>query len=694
KIVAAGRSWTLHFTKTGSQTSYIKVWLVGFAGSGVSLFLFGLFSTLLFTRFKERQVAALATELKRSENEYRLLIENSHDIIYTLTAEGAFTFVSPAWNLILGHPTNQIIGQSLQQFIHPEDSEVFKSFMSIVIGKGQRHKGVEYRVRNVEGSWCWHTTTAVPLKSEDGTVFGYEGIARDITDRKKVEEEQRQLSKSIEQISEAVMIAKTDGTIIYVNPAFEKITGYSRAEALGKNPRILKSGRHDEAFYRELWGTLGKGDVWAGHLFNRKKDGAIYEEEATISPVHDAAGKIVSYVAVKRDVTPEMVLQRQLLQAQKLESVGRLAGGVAHDFNNLLMVVGGYASLLMKRLPEEDPGHLMLHEISRAVARGAALTQQLLAFGRKQVVQIRQIQLNTVIEESENMLKQLLREDIHVVLKLAPDLVPVMGDSNRIGQCLMNLMINARDAMPKGGTLTVETSNVDSASTGSLGFEKLQEGMYAMLSVRDNGVGMTLEVQSHLFEPFYTTKDRGKGSGLGLSIVHGIVKQHGGHLAVHSQVGEGTVFRILLPKFQEKTSSDRTPSKLDKKSKSGKETILLVEDEEALRKVTTEILRSAGYRVIHASGAEEALGILREPKNIICLMLSDVVMPGMQGTELSEVALGLRPTLKVALMSGYSDDRIMERVVSQKNVTFLPKPISDDQLLRKLREMIEGGPSL
>ncbi|MEI6611042.1 MAG: PAS domain S-box protein, partial [Deltaproteobacteria bacterium] len=610
---------------------------------------------------------------------------------YTLTAEGVFTFVSPAWTVLLGHPTEQIIGQSLQQFIHPEDSEVFELFMSIVIGKGQRHEGVEYRVRNAEGSWCWNTTTAVPLKGEDGRVIGYEGIARDITDHKKVEEEQRQLFTGIEQISEAIMIAKPDGTIIYVNPAFEKITGYSRAEALGKNPRILKSGRHDEAFYRELWGTLGQGSVWAGHLFNRKKDGAIYEEEATISPVHDAAGKIVSYVAVKRDVTPEMVLQRQLLQAQKLESVGRLAGGVAHDFNNLLMVVGGYTSLLMKRLPEEDPGHFMLHEISRAAARGAALTQQLLAFGRKQVVQIRQIQLNTVIEEFENMLKQLLREDIHVVLKLAPDLVPVMGDSNQVGQILMNLMINARDAMPKGGTLTVETSNIDAGSAGSLGFEALPEGRYAMLSVRDTGVGMSPEVQSHLFEPFYTTKDQGKGSGLGLSIVHGIVKQHGGHIAVQSQVGEGTVFRILLPKSQESFSSGRTSPKRNEKSEGGKETILLVEDEEALRKVTTEILRSAGYRVIHASGAEEALGILREPKNIICLMLSDVVMPGMQGTELSEVALGLRPTLKVALMSGYSDDRIMERVISQKNVTFIPKPISADQLLRKLREMIGGG---
>jgi CheY-like chemotaxis protein len=266
-----------------------------------------------------------------------------------------------------------------------------------------------------------------------------------------------------------------------------------------------------------------------------------------------------------------------------------------------------------------------------------------------------------------------------------------MGDSNQVGQILMNLIINARDAMPKGGTLTVETSNVDSASTVSLGFEELPEGRYAMLSVRDTGVGMSLEVQSHLFEPFYTTKEQGKGSGLGLSIVHGIVKQHGGHIAVQSQVGEGTVFRILLSESQEKSLSGRTSPKLNEKSEGGTETILLVEDEEALRKVTTEILRSVGYRVIHASGAEEALRILRDPKNIICLMLSDVVMPGMQGTDLSEEALRMRPTLKVALMSGYSDDRIMERVISQKNVTFIPKPISDNQLLRGLREMIDGG---
>ena len=424
-------------------------------------------------------------------------------------------------------------------------------------------------------------------------------------------------------------------------------------------------------------------------------DGSIHDIRALAAVQRDATGKALRMVGTNWDFTERKRaeeekerMQAQIYQARKMESVGHLAGGVAHDFNNLLMVVGGYASLLLKRLPEEHPGYRMIGEIRKSVVRGGALTQQLLAFGGKQVTQIRRIGLNQVVEESRNMLKQLLPENVQMIQNCAPDLVPVMGDFSQMGQVLMNLIINARDAMPKGGTLTLETENMDARSTVSLGFESVPEGKYARLTVRDDGAGMTREVQSHLFEPFFTTKEKGKGTGLGLSIVHGIVVRLGGYLVVQSQVGKGSAFHILLPEAQE-TPAVKPESSLPKpKMEANTETILLVEDEEMLRRVTTEILRSEGYRVIHAGEAKEALLALNDSSVKIHLMLSDVVMPGMQGTDLAEEALRLRPEIKVILMSGYSENRIMDQMISRNEVLFLSKPIPEEHLLRKLREVL------
>ena len=429
-------------------------------------------------------------------------------------------------------------------------------------------------------------------------------------------------------------------------------------------------------------------------------DGSIHDIRALAAVQRDATGKALRMVGTNWDFTERKRaeeekerMQAQIYQARKMESVGHLAGGVAHDFNNLLMVVGGYASLLLKRLPEEHPGYRMIGEIRKSVVRGGALTQQLLAFGGKQVTQIRRIGLNPVVEESSNMLKQLLPANIQVIRNCATDLVSVMGDSNQMGQVLMNLIINARDAMPKGGTLTLETTNMDARSTVSLGFESVPEGKYARLSVRDDGVGMTREEQSHLFEPFYTTKEKGKGTGLGLSIVHGIIVRNGGHLAVQSQVGKGSAFHILLPEVQETPAVKPEASSSEPTRGANTETILLVEDEEALRKVTVELLRSEGFRVIHASEAKEALLSLNDSSVKIHLMLSDVMMPGMQGTELAEDAIRLRPELKVILMSGYSENQIVDQMIARDKVIFLSKPVPEEQLLRELREVLDGGES-
>ena len=510
-------------------------------------------------------------------------------------------------------------------------------------------------------------------------------VRREIHEAERRRQQQR-LSTAIEQVAEMVFITDPDGTIRYVNPAFEKTTGYSLHEALGQNPRILKSGKHDLDFYREMWRTLTHGKTWIGQVTNKKKDGTLYEEETTISPVLDSAGKIVSYVAVKRDVTGEMESRRQLLQSQKIEVVGRLAGGVAHDFNNLLMVIGGYASLLLRRMPANDSNRHMAEEIRQTTERAAALTRQLLIFSRKQVVQAQRLDLNETLKEVNKMIRQMLGESIKVVKCGGKKLDPVMADPTQIQQVLMNLVVNAHDAMPGGGTLTLETRNVTLPSPE---FTGIPEGEYVLLSIRDTGEGMTPEVQSHMFEPFYTTKDRNKGTGLGLAIVHGIVTTAGGHISVQSRVGEGSAVRILFPKAQGIPRGKRSPVRRGKSS-GGTETILLVEDDEKVREVLSQLMQSHGYRVLEVADANQAIVICRGSIARVHLMLSDVVMPGMNGLDLAMMAIRERPDLKVVLMSGYSDSNIMDQIASRNDLVFLPKPIPDDQLLRKLREVLDG----
>ena len=510
-------------------------------------------------------------------------------------------------------------------------------------------------------------------------------VRREIHEAERRRQQQR-LSTAIEQVAEIVFITDPDGTIRYVNPAFEKTTGYSPREALGQNPRILKSGKHDPDFYQEMWRTLTQGKTWIGHVTNKKKDGTLYEEETTISPVLDSAGKIVSYVAVKRDVTGEMESRRQLLQSQKIEVVGRLAGGVAHDFNNLLMVIGGYASLLLRRMPANDSNRHMAEEIRQTTERAAAITRQLLIFSRKQVVQAQRLDLNETLKEVDKMIRQMLGESIKVVKCGGKKLDPVMADPTQIQQVLMNLVVNAHDAMPVGGTLTLETRNVTLPSPE---FPGIPEGEYVLLSIRDTGEGMTPEVQSHMFEPFFTTKDRNKGTGLGLAIVHGIVTTAGGHISVQSRVGEGSVFRILFPKAQGMPHGKRFPSRR-RKTSGGTETILLVEDDEKVREVLSQLLQFHGYQVLEVADANQAIVICRGSIARVHLMLSDVVMPGMNGLDLAMMAIRERPDLKVVLMSGYSDSNIMDQIASRNDLVFLPKPIPDDQLLRKLREVLDG----
>jgi two-component system cell cycle sensor histidine kinase/response regulator CckA len=657
-----------------------------------------------------------------------------------------------------------------------------------------------------------------------GIVVVHQSLALGHIDRERVEatgaasyavEMLRKLSRAVEQSPASVVITDTKGDIEYVNPKFTAVTGYSLNEVLGMNPRILKSGELSPDVYRELWETITAGREWRGEFHNRRKDGGLFWERASISPVFDEARKITNFVAVKEDITerklaqealaakeshfrslienaqdvitiidaggtirfqspaaerilgrppgefvgrnileflhpddapgvqetlrrgiespeaprkstfrfrhangswrsleavgkllpgegiPEVVvnsrdvtesraLEEQLRQAQKMEAIGRLAGGIAHDFNNLLTVITGYTALAAARLNPDGPPQPELVEIEKAAQRATDLTRQLLAFSRKQVLQPRVVNLNRLVGDTERMLRRVIGEEIELVTSLAEPLGSVKADMGQIVQVLLNLAVNARDAMPKGGKLAIETSEIDLDPSYTAFHFDVPAGRYVRLAVSDTGTGMDAKTLSHAFEPFFTTKEAGKGTGLGLSTVYGIVKQSGGHVSVYSEPAMGTTFKIYLPLVNE-APEGRAASPSSALQAGGTETILIVEDEEAVRRLICRSLDARGFKTLPADGGSAALLVCEQYDGEIHLMLTDVVMPQMRGTELARRAAPLRPGMKVLFMSGYTDDAIVQSGVLDPGTSFLQKPFTPRSLAAKVREVLDEG---
>jgi PAS domain S-box-containing protein len=517
-----------------------------------------------------------------------------------------------------------------------------------------------------------------------------------VAERLQLEESRQRLSAAIEQAAEAVIITDTDGTILYVNPAFEQVTGYSLAEVVGRNARILKSGEQDDAFYRELWETITAGRVWQGRFVNKKKDGSLYTEDATITPVRNQAGEIVNFVAVKHDVTWEIALEEQFRQAQKLEALGRLAGGVAHDFNNLLTVIHLSTRMLERYLRSEDPLWEHVQRIRESGERAANLTKQLLSFSRREMIEPRVVNLNELVSRLADMLRRIIGEHIKLLTLLDDELWPVYVDPAQVDQVIMNLVVNARDAMLQGGTLTIETSNVVLDEAYSARHVDTQPGEYVILIISDTGVGMSEEVKARIFEPFFTTKERGKGTGLGLSTAFGIVKQNDGHIWVYSEEGRGTTFKIYLPRTKETESGSpaRTRPLTPVRPIETEKVILIVEDNADVRNLAVTALKTHGYQVLAAKNGVEALQISLGHEGPIHLLLTDVVMPDIGGAELVEQIRAQRPETNVLYMSGYANSMMVRRGIVSEDALFLPKPFDVDALIRKVREALsEDAPS-
>ena len=508
----------------------------------------------------------------------------------------------------------------------------------------------------------------------------------DITKRKKAEEENKRLAMALEQAGEMVVITDPESVIQYVNPAFEKISGYGSEEVIGLTPDFQKGGARDRNLSRNPWEQVKKGESWTGRLINQRKDGTLYEEDATISPVFDARGELRNMVAVKRDVTREMFMEKQLRQAQKLEAIGTLAGGIAHDFNNILSAFIGYVELAIRDLSSNDQSRQYLDQALKATHRARNLIQQILSFSRRTEMERRPVEFGIIVKECYKFLRASLPATIDIKVRIEPQNGAVLADPTQLHQIIMNLATNGAQAMLEaGGVLEIELSRVEFDAEKAPGYEGLAAGLFHRLTVRDTGHGMSQEVQERIFEPFYTTKEKGRGTGLGLSVVHGIVKSNGGAITVESTPDAGSVFNVYLPLVDYETVeeiSDGTP--LPK----GREHILVVDDEESLVEITTEILEYLDYRVTARTSSLEALKAFRANPEKFDLVVTDQTMPGMTGLELSKKISRRRPDLPIVLCTGFSETVTLQKAQASGITELAFKPIIMEDLAFMIRKIL------
>ena len=624
--------------------------------------------------------------LKESEEKFRCLAEDA-TVGIAIFQDGKYRYVNPKYCEIFGYSREELVDRKGPlDVIHPEDRAMAEESLR----KRFLHNvpSVHYEARGLTKDG----------KTIDIEIYGSRvnyrgriasiGTVNDITERKKGEEERILLSAAVEQSGEMVLIADRQGKIRYVNPAFVAISGFGREEVIGQDPGILEDGNREA--HRDFWGFIAQGQMWRGCLRLWKKDGSAFEAEMTASPIRDASGAIRNYVAAIRDVTRENQLAAQFQHAQKMEAIGQLAGGIAHDFNNSLTLIRVTSQLALLDIPEKDPLREKFEQIEGATQHSASLARQLLAFSSQQIMEMQALDLNQVILNLKKMLLRTIGEDIDLVDCLAENLGSVMADPSQIEQTILNLALNARDAMPNGGKLIIETKNVTLNEEYTRNQVSVPPGRYALISVRDTGAGMAPEIQGRIFEPFFTTKEKGKGTGLGLASVYGIVKQSKGTIEVESEPGVGTVFKIFLPVTEEPFFKEAEKAVKDEIPR-GEETVLVVEDELHVREIVKQILNRQGYKVLTAGNGGEALMICEKFEGTIHLLITDLVMPGMTGRELAECLLQSRAGMKVLYMSGYSKDNPVQPDDEGTAIPFIQKPFSIEKLSAKVRETLRGA---
>jgi len=588
-----------------------------------------------------------------------------------------FLNVNPAFEQLTNLKAEDVIGKLSDEIFPGLPAKWVEKFNNVV--KAGKSENFEYYSSSIDKFF-----EISAFKSSENT---FAILLFDITKRCIAQKEQGKLKSAIEQLAESILITDAQGTIEYTNPAFTKITGYSGEYAIGRNPSFLDSELHDKDYYGEIFKTVNAGETWKGRFNNRRKDGSTYISEAHISPILDNKGSVINLVAVEQDVTERTAREELWHQSQKMESIGQLAGGVAHDFNNLLMAIIGYVDLCRDELEEDHPASELLDEVTKAAERSVVITRQLQAFARKQSISPEVINLNESISATLNLLRRMIGEDVELKWIPSEQTWVVKMDPRQIDQILANLFVNARDAIDGVGQVIIETYclYVDAEFAAKESYD-IKQGQYIVIAISDNGCGMDHATQENVFEPFFTTKDIGKGTGLGLSTVYGIVKQNNGFVNVYSEKDHGTTFRIYLPRFVSKEDEQEQDVEFVLE---GNETILLVEDEQNIRAITSLILEGLGYNVLVAADPTEAIQKSNEYKGKIDILLSDVVLPIMNGLDLATELEKTRPEMKQLFMSGYTANVIDQKDLYDKEINFLSKPFSRETLAKKIRQLLD-----
>jgi len=636
----------------------------------------------------EQRAAAAALEGER--NLLRTLIDHIPGGIYVRDTANRFVLANEvqAQNLGVASPAD-LLGKTDADFFSAEQAARFAADDRGVFA-GQPLLNLEQSTHHPTGKQCVMLVSKVPLKDAAGKVIALIGIAHDITERKRMEESHARLATAIEQAAETVVITDTKGTILYANPAFEKNSGYTRAEALGQNPRVLKSGKHDAGFYREMWATLLRGEVWSGHFTNRRKDGTLFEEEATISPIRDADGTIINYVAVKRDVTKEVELETQVRQSQKMEAIGTLAGGIAHDFNNMLAAIFGYAHLLQQDTEGNPLAQESVEEILKSANRAKELVQQILTFSRQRESSRQVIRLDSIIKEAMKFLRASLPANLKIDMQLAATAPAVLADATQIYQVTMNLATNALHAMEgRNGQLTVTLEPFQPDAVFLHTHPQLRPVQYARLTIADTGCGMDAKTLERIYEPFFTTKPIGKGTGLGLSVVHGIMKSHEGVITVESQVGQGTTFRLYFPAQIQAEAVAVDAGTAGRHAHGNGQRILFLDDEVALTSVVQKMLRRLDYQVTTSNSGGEVIRLVRANPAQFDLVITDLTMPEINGLEVARQLHAIRPELPVILMSGYSVSVVADSLRDAGICELLQKPVSLSALTEVVQRVLK-----
>ena len=638
----------------------------------------------------ERQKRQAEEALRERESELRAMFDvASIGIAQSDPQTGRWLRVNQKMCDICGYSAVELLEMSVPGLTHPDDRQKEQDlFQQVVRGEMSDYR-LEKRYIRKDGAIVWVSINMTLIRDATGKPHRTMAIIEEITERKQAEEQIRKLMRAVEQSPAIIMITDLTGAIEYVNPKFTELTGYTLAEVLGMNPRILKGDKTSAEEYRHLWEMITREGQWSGEFRNRKKNGELYWEFATISPIIGANGRPTHFLAVKEDITQRKTLEAQLRQAQKLDSIGQLAGGVAHDFNNILALMMMHLGSLQDNPTIGGNVRQSLTELMDGAKRAASLTRQLLIFSRRSIMEIKPLDLNELTTNLLKMLGRLLGEHIKVQLDLRRDLPAIEADSGMIEQVIMNLTVNARDALSNGGQMTIRTELIHLDPTQTRGGIDLKHGLFVCLSVGDNGCGMDDATLKRIFEPFFTTKEPGKGTGLGLATVYGIVSQHRGWVDVESTPGLGTTFKVYLPAAPE----TRVPLPAADKSATvrGDETILLVEDDASLRRVTAQSLRLLGYRLLEAANGHQALTLWQQHSGIIDLLFTDMVMPeGMSGADLAERLREKRSTLKVIIASGYSAEIFCDNKARIEGATYVQKPYQLRSLSKTIRDCLDG----